>query len=72
MERERAYTRDLYYCWQGFSRHYPGRSPDMRRALELAVDPSDGDAAEALSLLRGLGSWEVKEVGSVFPGLGKA
>jgi hypothetical protein len=70
MERERAYTRDLYYCWQGFSRHYPGRSRDMRRALELAVDPSDGDAAEALSLLRGLGSWEVSEVGRVFPGLG--
>jgi hypothetical protein len=69
MEREQAYTRDLYFCWEAFSRHYPERSKPMHRALELAVAPEDGSAAEVPSLLRDLGAWEVAELRTVFPGL---
>jgi len=68
MQREQAYTRDLYFCYEAFARHYPEREHDMRRALELALSPSV-DAAELQAFLRDLGGWLLERVGEVFPDL---
>jgi len=69
MERERAFTRDLYFCYEAFARHYPERERDMWRALELAVDPS-GDPAEVLAFVSDLGGWLVARTPEVFPQMG--
>ena len=37
---ERAYTRDLYPCWQGFARHRQALAPSMEEVLLLAVNPT--------------------------------
>jgi hypothetical protein len=68
MEREQAYTRDLYPCYETFARHHPARARDMRWALELAVSPS-GDARELLPFVRDLGGWLVARGAETFPGL---
>lgn len=39
MNREGAYTRDLYPSYQCFSKYYPSQEPAMCRCLELAVNP---------------------------------
>ncbi|HEY0377147.1 MAG TPA: nucleotidyltransferase domain-containing protein [Pyrinomonadaceae bacterium] len=50
MKDENSYARDLYPCYQAFSRHYPAEEDFMRRALELAVSPSP-DPHALLSML---------------------
>ena len=37
---ERAYTRDLYPCWQGFARHHRSLTTPMEEVLLLAITPS--------------------------------
>lgn len=56
MEAEEAYTRDLWPCYEAFRRHHPEWSGEMRRALEIAVDPLDA-TDEVAELCRGLGAW---------------
>lgn len=58
MEEERAYTRDLYPCYELFSKHYPAKSEQMRRALELTINPSS-DPSEILAFLDDFGAWLV-------------
>jgi len=41
MIREQKWTRDLYLCYQSFSKHYPKKEPLMRRVLDLALNPSE-------------------------------
>ncbi len=59
-ERDRAFTRDLYYCYEAFSRHYPGREHEMRQVLEWAINPTDS-LAEARRLAQHLGGWMAAE-----------
>lgn len=40
MERENCFTRDLYPCYELFSKHYPAKQAQMFRILELAVFPT--------------------------------
>lgn len=61
MEAEKKYTRDLYLCYEAFSRHYPASAVQMRKALELAVEPS-GDPHVTLALLESLGRSLVSEM----------
>ena len=37
---ERAYTRDLYPCWQGFARHHRALTTPMEEVLLLAIRPT--------------------------------
>lgn len=37
---ERAYTRDLHPCWQGFARHHRALTTPMEEVLLLAIRPS--------------------------------
>jgi hypothetical protein len=54
-ERERAYTRDLYPCWEAASRHDPHKAAHLYQALLLAIEPEDTPAA--LEHLLQLGDW---------------
>lgn len=55
MVEEGRYTSDLYLCYASFAKHYPARGGQMRRALELAVNPVADRASEAF--LREFGAW---------------
>jgi hypothetical protein len=58
MEKERAYTRDLYPCFVGFAKHHPSRAREMKRALVLAIDPTSNKKT-VRTLLHTLGRWLV-------------
>ncbi len=40
MEKEQCFTRDLYPCYELFSKNYPNKDKEMREALKLAVFPT--------------------------------
>jgi len=61
MEEERAYTRDLYPCYEVFSKHYPIRENWMRQVLDLAINPPSQGPKIAHFLERTAG-WFVAEV----------
>jgi len=63
MEQEQAFTRDLYPCYEMFSKYYPEREREMYRALELSINSSTNQS-EVLGLAGDLGYWlgtEIKE-----------
>jgi hypothetical protein len=70
MEREQAYTRDFYFCFEAFARHHPEYERAMYRCLELAVAPSE-DSDEVRGILLGFGTW-VRNKGAEYVGLGPA
>ena len=41
MEREQLYTRDLYPCYESFSKYYPEKKDDMYKTLGFAIFPID-------------------------------
>lgn len=67
MEREQAYSRDLYPCYEMFSRHYPAYEPQMKHVLELALWPTDDrdELAEAVGAIRPL---LLSELERLYPG----
>lgn len=67
MEREQTFTRDLYFCYEVFSKYYPEQESSMRQALEWAVNPIV-DKEKILEFLNGFGSWMVQEARRVFLG----
>jgi hypothetical protein len=56
-ERECAYTRDLYPCWEAWSRHHPERAHDMYQTLLLALEPRQ--PAKTITEALQLGDWVV-------------
>ncbi|SDC82152.1 hypothetical protein SAMN05421663_104216 [Terribacillus halophilus] len=60
MEIEKQYTRDLYPAYKAFAKHFPDQEPNMRQALDYAINPSP-DAEQLLSFLNEMGEWMVKE-----------
>lgn len=65
MEAEGTFTRDLYPCYEGFSRHFPAQEPQMRKALELAVQPS-ANRDGLLLFLSNFGHWLVQQSHQTF------
>ncbi len=66
MERSHKYTRDLYLCWQEFSKYYPEKSDIMKKVMELGIYPTS-DVSEIQEVLGDLGPWLDEEVKKVFP-----
>ncbi|MBA2176227.1 nucleotidyltransferase [Halobacillus locisalis] len=56
IDQERAYTRDLYPAYELFSKHYPEKEQEMRRALWYSINPLS-NPEEILEFLNGFGSW---------------
>lgn len=61
MNREQAYTRDLYPCYIAFSRHFPDQEAQMRRCLSLAINPSSYHQA-LLVFWQDFGGWLVEQI----------
>jgi uncharacterized protein len=57
---ERVFTRDLKLCYNYFAGRYPRQAQDMRRVLELAIQPS-ADPTLLLDLLDHFGRWLIAE-----------
>jgi predicted nucleotidyltransferase len=60
-ERERVYTRDLFFCADGFLKYYSTKSSEMWNAVEWAVYPTS-DKEQLTRYLRSFGSWLCTEV----------
>ncbi|PEZ59776.1 nucleotidyltransferase [Bacillus anthracis] len=56
-----TYTRDLYPAYKLFSKYFPEKENDMRKALEYAITPII-DTNLLLSFLNEFGKWMVSEV----------
>jgi hypothetical protein len=65
MERSQKYTRDLFYCYEGFSVYYPNKKEEMYHALEFAINPT-ADKTKIDRVLSTVGKWIVSEVKEVF------
>ncbi len=39
LEREQKFTRDLYLCFESFSKYYPDKSNEMKEVLNLCLNP---------------------------------
>lgn len=59
MEAEQKYTRDLYLCFESFSKHYPEQKSQMYQALDFAINPQTND--KMLDFAKSFGVWLVKE-----------
>lgn len=59
MEREQKFTRDLYLCYESFSKHYPEKQDEMYRALELAINPVVNN--ETFEFVQKFGTWLASE-----------
>ncbi len=71
MEQNQCYTPDLYQCYERFSAYFPDQQSAMKKALELAINPS-GNRAGLILFLRGFGRWLEEEVERTFYPLIKA
>ncbi|MGA3599270.1 nucleotidyltransferase [Lysinibacillus agricola] len=58
--KENIYTRDLYPAYKLFSKYFPEKENDMRKALEYAIIPII-DTNLLLSFLNEFGTWMVSE-----------
>ena len=61
MQKENAFTRDLYPCYERFAHHFPHHARLMYKALELAIQPSSNRDG-LLMFLSHFGKCLVKEV----------
>lgn len=66
MAQEQTYTRDLYPCYAAFARHYPEQAPQMRQALQWAIQPTD-QKQPMQQFLDEFGAWLLGEVAVVLP-----
>jgi hypothetical protein len=65
MERERVYVRDLYPCYQLFSKHYPDQEEAMKKVLWLCLNPTS-DLAEVKRSIQPLSDWLEAEVERIY------
>lgn len=61
MEKEGKFTRDLYLCWESFSKYYPDKADDMKAVLNLALNPSDNEEV-VMQALDKICPWLVNEI----------
>jgi len=61
MEQERSWTTDLKKSYEVFSKYYPAKSTNMKKALSLAQKPT-ANTKELGKFLQDFGSWLSEEV----------
>ena len=61
MIEEQVYTRDLFPCYQVFSKYYPEWEEKMRESLTIAIEPIH-DSEIINGILNTLGIFLIKEV----------
>lgn len=65
MPEEKVFTRDLYPCYQLFAKHFPDQEPQMKMALELALNPID-DRQKLLNFVEEFGGWLADKINETF------
>jgi predicted nucleotidyltransferase len=65
MDKEKVFTRDLYPSYEIFSKYFPHQEPNMKRVLELAINPN-GNSKEVIGLIDSFGAWVEKEIENKF------
>ncbi|MCT7983065.1 hypothetical protein NG796_07140 [Laspinema sp. A4] len=65
MEQNSGYTPDLYHCYERFSTYFPEHRSSMRKALELAIDPSR-NLPGLIIFLQEVGGWLATQVNQKF------
>ena len=65
MDKEQAFTRDLYPSYELFSKHFPEQEPKMKMALDLAISPTD-NTEEIANFLDDFGVWMEEQVEGKF------
>lgn len=68
METAQCYTRDLYPCYELFSRYFPEKQSQMYQALTWAINPID-DPVKISEFLNSFGRWLVQEIDLCYPPL---
>ncbi|AFU17946.1 nucleotidyltransferase [Bacillus toyonensis] len=58
--KEKVYTRDLYPAYKLFSKHFPEKENDMKKALEYVITPII-DTKKLLSFLNEFGQWMIDQ-----------
>ncbi len=66
MEREKVFTRDLYSCFEIFSKYYPDKKINMYNTLEQVIKPS-WTKSELLECINTLGDWLYLEIKRKYP-----
>ncbi|MEM7336765.1 MAG: hypothetical protein AAF490_32130 [Chloroflexota bacterium] len=65
MSRANVFTRDLYYCYELFSKFYPQQEPAMLKALQLALNPTD-NVNELIPFIDEFGEFLALEADAIF------
>jgi len=65
MDKEQAFTRDLYPSYELFSKHFPEQEPKMKIALDLAINPTD-NVENLSSFLDDFGVWMENQIETKF------
>lgn len=68
MLRENKWTRDLYPCFESFSRYYPEKKSVMLKAVHLALNPS-AKSEDTLELIDEFRPWLFEEIKTNVPGV---
>lgn len=61
MDKEQAFTRDLYPSYELFSKHFPEQESKMKMALDFAINPTD-NAGELANFIDDFGVWMEEQV----------
>lgn len=61
MEQEKKFTRDLFLCYESFSKYYPHKKEIMYKILNLSLNPTD-DVTEINSVLNEITPWLIEEI----------
>ena len=65
MEKDKSFTRDLYPCYEIFSKYYPEKEKKMKEVLELAINQTE-DKSLILKILKTFGFWINEEIKNTF------
>lgn len=65
MDKEQAFTRDLYPCYEYFSKYFSEQQANMKTALNFAINPTD-DATQLINFLNDFGVWMEKHIEKKF------
>lgn len=65
MERSKKYTRDLYPCYEGFSKYYPEKESEMKEVLHYALNPT-GDINKIKVIQEDIGQFVLSEIPKYF------
>ena len=65
MEREQAYSRDLYPSYKLFSKYYPAHAKDAEKALDLVLNPIS-EKKKIKRLVNNLGNFIASESTRIF------